>query len=260
MKITSSSNERLKEIKKLLKSSRHRYEKGRYIVEGIRMFKEIPKDILLEIYVSETGYESYKNIIDNTKIEPFIIADNIYAGISDTITPQGIMGVAAIRSKKIEDVFPDHEPAFLVIAEKLHDPGNLGTIIRTSEGAGVTGVIVSKDSVDIYNPKTIRATMGSIFRVPIYISDNLTNDIAYVKEKGVMVYAAHLKGECFYNRDYTGSCGFLIGNEGNGLSGEIGKAADCLIKIPMCGRVESLNAGISTSVIAYEVMRQRKFV
>lgn len=260
MKITSASNDRLKDIKKLLKSSKQRQESKRYVVEGIRMFREIPGEALLEIYVSETAYTCYKNDIEVTGLEPFIIPDNIYSGISDTITPQGIMGIAAIKYKSIEETFSDSQPPFLIIAERLQDPGNMGTIIRSAEGAGVTGIIVSSDSVDIYNPKTIRATMGSIFRVPIYISDNLIKDIAYIKEKGVGVYAAHLEGECFYNRGYTGACAFLIGNEGNGLSGEIGRTADCLIKIPMCGNVESLNAGISTSVIAYEVMRQRKFV
>lgn len=259
MIITSGSNDRLKDIKKLLKSSKERQEKKTYVVEGIRMFREIPKEDLQAIFVSETAMAKYEEVINNTKIEPFIIPDKIYAGISDTITPQGIMAVVSMKSKGIGDIFSDEETPFLIIAERLQDPGNMGTIIRTAEGAGATGVIVSRDCVDIYNPKTIRSTMGSIFRVPVYVSDNLSEDIAYIKKKGVIIYAAHLEGECFYNKDYTDACGFLIGNEGNGLSDEISNAADELIRIPMCGEVESLNAGTSTAVISYEVLRQRKF-
>ncbi len=258
MIITSASNDKLKDIKKLLKSSKERYEKGVYIVEGIRMFKEIPPQGIEAIFVSEDAMEKYRDTILSIGIEPCIISDKIYAGISDTISPQGIMAVVRIKKVALEQIIEVENP-FLIITERLQDPGNMGTIIRTAEGAGVTGIIVSNDSVDIYNPKTIRSTMGSIFRVPVYISDNLKEDIAYIKKKGVSIYAAHLEGENFYSKNYTKGCGFLIGNEGNGLSTEISETADELIKIPMCGKVESLNAGTSTSVIAYEVLRQRKF-
>ena len=146
---------------------------------------------------------------------------------------------------------------FLLIIERLQDPGNLGTIIRTAEGAGVTGIILSADTVDIYNPKVIRSTMGSIFRMPIAVAEDLAATIDRVKTRGIPVYGAHLDGATFYEKDFTGGCAFLIGNEGNGLSDEISAKADDLIRIPMCGQVESLNAAISTAVIAYEVLRQR---
>lgn len=259
MIITSASNEKLKDIKKLLKSSKERYEKGVYVVEGIRMFKEIPKEDIISVFVSENAFEKHEDIINDTKIEPYILPDKLYSGISDTITPQGIMAVVKMKERTLDEVLDNGTTPFIIITEKLQDPGNMGTIIRTAEGAGVTGIIVSKDSVDIYNPKTIRSTMGSIFRVPIYVSDNLVEDIAYTKKKGINIYAAHLNGEDFYSKDFTSACGFLIGNEGNGLSDEISNMADELIRIPMCGKVESLNAGTSTAVITYEVLRQRKF-
>ena len=143
-------------------------------------------------------------------------------------------------------------------AYHLQDPGNMGTIIRTAEGAGATGVIISSDSVDIYNPKVIRSTMGSVFRVPIYVSNDLKKDIDRIRGKDITVYAAHLNGRQFYDNDYTKGSAFLIGNEGNGLRKETADAADIYVRIPMCGKVESLNAAIASSVLMFEAARQRR--
>ncbi|MBR1816816.1 MAG: RNA methyltransferase [Lachnospiraceae bacterium] len=287
MVITSSSNEKLKNIKKLSKSSKERNEQELYIVEGIRMFREIPNEDIHSVYVSESAVERFDTELIDALGEAyaeadnfFVVSDRLFESISDTGTPQGILALVRMKKLCIDDVLcagdincndknvgkvdfakPDDKTIdFILIIEKLQDPGNLGTIIRTSEGAGVTGIIISRDSVDIYNPKVVRSTMGSLFRMPIYISDNLVKDIKTVKEKGITVYGAHLKGKNIYNKDFTTSCAFLIGNEGNGLSDEVSSMADELIKIPMKGKVESLNAATSTAVIAYEVMRQRSYL
>lgn len=269
MEITSTNNDRIKFIKKLLKSSKERNEAGIYIVEGIRMFKEIPEDSIDAIYVSNSFYEKNKDIVDKFNLEPFVVSDNIFNSISDTGTPQGVLALVKMNQYTLDDLLGkysnknissldkcDDEP-FIIIAERLQDPGNAGTIIRTAEGAGATGIILSKDSVDIYNPKVVRSTMGSIFRVPVYVSQDLAADIGILKDKGVIIYGAHLKGENFFDKDYSKPCGFLIGNEGNGLSDEISATADELIKIPMKGKVESLNAATSVAVIGYEVLKQR---
>lgn len=143
--------------------------------------------------------------------------------------------------------------------DNLQDPGNMGTIVRTAEGAGVTGVIMSRDCVDIYNPKTIRSTMGSIYRMPFYYAEDILKAIRKIKDAGIKVYAAHLDGEKSYDEeDYAFSCAFLIGNEGNGLREETSKMADHYIIIPMSGEVESLNAAIAASVLMFEVKRQRR--
>ncbi|MEG0792709.1 MAG: RNA methyltransferase, partial [Lachnospiraceae bacterium] len=137
--------------------------------------------------------------------------------------------------------------------------GNLGTILRTAEGAGVTGVIMSSDCVDIYNPKTIRSTMGSIFRMPFLYTEEMNELLKKLKNNNIRTFAAHLEGKTFYDQeDYTGKIAFLIGNEGNGLHREIAEQADTWIKIPMHGQVESLNVAIATSILMYEVCRQRR--
>ena len=152
-----------------------------------------------------------------------------------------------------------HNSAHAAARFGLQDPGNMGTIVRTAEGAGVTGVIMSRDCVDIYNPKTIRSTMGSIYRMPFYYAEDILKAIRKIKDAGIKVYAAHLDGEKSYDEeDYAFSCAFLIGNEGNGLREETSKMADHYIIIPMSGEVESLNAAIAASVLMFEVKRQRR--
>ena len=133
--------------------------------------------------------------------------------------------------------------------------------MRTGEGAGIDGMIMSKGCVDIYNPKTIRSTMGSLYRIPFVYTDDLGKTIQELKEKGVHFYAAHLKGTAYYDEvNYaTGDgIGFLIGNEGHGLKEETADLADQYIKIPMEGQVESLNAAIAASVLMYEAYRQKR--
>ena len=274
MLITSASNEKLKNIKKLSKSAKERREQGLYIVEGIRSFREIPADDIHAIYVAESVVDNGKfsdaiETASGVPVEAYadsemvhVLPDKIFNSLADTDTPQGILAVVKQRKYSLNDVLGEDGEntacnTFVLIIERLQDPGNLGTIIRTAEGAGVTGIIISSDSVDIYNPKVVRATMGAIFRVPIYVSEDLIHDIEELKSQAVTVYGAHLDGTNLYDKDFVGKCAFLIGNEGNGLSDEVSSMADELIRIPMKGSVESLNAAISTAVIAYEVLRQR---
>lgn len=264
MYIQSSSNDRVKEIKKLISSSKERRVSGTYVVEGIRMFREIPSSDVCAIYLSEEADENCKKEAEKL----FEMADGVdeiittsqaaFKAMSDTETPQGILAVVRTKVYDLDDVLENGDVPCLLIADRLQDPGNLGTILRTAEAAGITGVILSKDSVDIYNPKTVRSTMGSIFRMPVYASENLVNDISVIKSKGVKIYGTHLKGNEFYDNDYTEACGFLIGNEGRGLSDEVSETADSLIRIPMMGKVESLNAATSVAVVGYEVLRQRR--
>lgn len=257
--ITSASNEKIKEIKKLLKSSAKRRETGTFLVEGIRMVREIPKDKIKAVYVAESMEEKFCGVCKTMGTSYELVRDSVFHSMSDTNTPQGILA-EVYQNRVTEDALLQGTPPFLLIIERLQDPGNLGTIIRTAEGAGVTGIVLSADTVDLYNPKVVRSTMGSIFRVPVYTASSLAETIRHIKEKDIPVYGAHLEGEVFYQKDFSGGCAFLIGNEGNGLSEEISRMADLLIRIPMCGQVESLNAAISTAVISYEVLRQRTLI
>ena len=216
-----------------------------------------------ESKVSESGQKYF--MPENETFQP--VSDACMNKMSDTETPQGIIAAVRMTGFSLEDIISRHDDSgeadgesepLILIAEKLQDPGNLGTIIRTAEAAGVTGIILSKDCADIYNPKTIRSTMGAIFRMKMYVSDDLVSDISRLKAYGVKVYAMHLSGSEFFEKDFTKGTAFLIGNEGNGLSAEVSAAADEMMRIPMMGKVESLNAAVSASVVAYEALRQRR--
>lgn len=260
--ITSTSNTKIKRLASLKRKRKLRDTEKVFLVEGIRMFREIPDGMLLEIYVTQAFYEKEKNLIEKKKkssgasIE--ILADIVFEYVSDTRTPQGILCVARQAEGGTEHVSGGDKP-FLLVLDNLQDPGNLGTIVRAAEAAGVTGIIMSRDCVDIYNPKTIRSTMGSVFRVPFAYAENLSEVILELRERQIKCYAAHLEGACAYDRvDYRGGSAFLIGNEGNGLRKEIAGCADQYVKIPMCGQVESLNAAVAASVLMFEAARQRR--
>ena len=260
--ITSTSNARVKRMVNLKKKKKERDEERVFLVEGIRMFREVPTDQLEEVYVSESFYKKEKDtveaVLQGTGIRPEELSDTVYAYASDTKTPQGVLCVVRQMEYPLEKVITGQCPMIMVL-EHLQDPGNLGTILRTAEGAGVTGIVMDRECVDIYNPKTIRSTMGSIYRMPFCYVEDLKAAIGSLKEAGIGVYAAHLDGRHDYDEeDYGRPCAFLIGNEGNGLSQETAELADIYIKIPMEGQVESLNAAIAASVLMFEAGRQRR--
>lgn len=172
--ITSTSSSQVKHVISLLSKARERKKNKEYVVEGVRMVSEVPADLLVKIYMSERFHSNNpeyvhelvkKQGISSDNIE--IVADNVFDRMSQTQTPQGIMAVVRMKDSSISDMLTDNP--LLILVENLQDPGNLGTILRMGEGAGVTGVIMSSNTVDIYNPKTIRSTMGSIFRVPLFM-------------------------------------------------------------------------------------------
>lgn len=256
--ITSASNQQIKHIVQLQKKAKLRSELGQFVIEGIKMYGEIPKDCIVSTYVSETFY-SEKMLNNDTGVEKYeIVSDKIFGEISETVTPQGIMAIVRQPKYDFDDII-NKDNATLLFLDNLRDPGNLGTIIRTAEGAGIDGVVLSKESVDIYNPKVIRSTMGAIYRVPFIYEDNLATKLREkYKVNGFELYAAHLEGASEYTKvEYPRKTGIIIGNEANGVSKEVVDVSDCMIKIPMEGQVESLNAAISAALIIYEVYRQK---
>lgn len=253
--ISSFNNQQIKDIKLYQKKAKARDEKGIFIIEGIRMFQETPKERIVKVFVSQSFFSKNKDVLKDYSYE--VVEDKIFESMSDTRTPQGILCMVK-RQESSLDVLLEQENPHFVILENLQDPGNLGTIIRTGEGAGVTGIIMSKNTVDIYNPKVIRSTMGSIYRVPFLYVESLPDTIEKIRKKGIKVYAAHLDGRASYDRlDYTKGTAFLIGNEGNGLTKETADLADEYMRIPMEGQLESLNASVATALLMYEVHRQR---
>lgn len=258
--ITSTSSAQVKHVLHLQKKAKVRRESQEFVVEGVKMVSEAPKERVVKVYISETfdaNNSAYKAGLELTADKIEIVSDSVFMHMSDTQTPQGVMAIIKMRIYNIEETLT--EKALIIGVENLQDPGNLGTIVRMGEGAGITGVVMSSNTVDIYNPKTIRSTMGSIYRVPFIYVEDFAKTMQDIQGKGVNVYAAHLDGTMEYTEpDYTQKTAFLIGNEGNGLTDAAVNAAGNLIRIPMEGQVESLNAAIACTVLTYEAMRQRR--
>ena len=228
------------------------------MAEGLRMCRECPPDQVEILYVTPEFAAREENRRWLASYRHEMVSEAVMRAMADTKTPQGVLGLVRQPSWSLSDVLGGERPLVLVL-ETIQDPGNLGTMLRAGEGAGVTGLVMNRETADIFSPKVIRSTMGSVLRVPFVYADDLGEACRELKAQGVRLFAAHLKAMHNYEQaDYTGSTGFLIGNEANGLSEETASLADGFIKIPMAGRVESLNAAVAASVLMYEAARQRR--
>ncbi|MCR4990902.1 MAG: RNA methyltransferase [Lachnospiraceae bacterium] len=268
--ITSLSNGRIRHLCELISKSRLRNEERLFVCEGFRMFEEAPDKLIKEVYTDENTYvemeecflktpssrlgRAFLRIKELSKKGVFVetVSENVLKKIADTKTPQGIVFALSFPEYNIEDLGEGN----ILVLENIQDPGNLGTMIRTAEGAGAGGILMTDGTVDIFNPKTVRSTMGSLFRVP-FIRGGRIGDVAKtLKENGIKIYAACLDGERYYDEvPYETRCAFMIGNEGNGLSQEAVEQADELIKIPMEGKLESLNAAVSAAILLYNARK-----
>ena len=262
--ITSSGNKSVREVIQLNQKAKARNQQDLFVAEGVKMFAEAPAERIHRVYIAQRAkedlYSAYGEKLHKLSVE--IVADNVFDKMSDTKTPQGILCLVRQFHYGIEEMLSvrnDKKHMLFIILEDLQDPGNLGTVFRTGEGAGVDGIIMSSRTVDIYNPKTIRSTMGSVYRVPFLYTDDLCGMIRVLQKHDIRVYAAYLDGAGYYNEhDYCHGTAFLVGNEGNGLKRETADCADELIRIPMEGKVESLNAAVASSILLYEAYRQRR--
>ena len=281
--ITSAANKGIKNVMLLLSKAKERRKQKAFAAEGIKMFLEAPVSRISQVYISEQLAKELEtaasfavktaaslekeasalsdklaSLKQSGQAVAEVVKTDLFNKMCDTKTPQGILCVVRMPEYRLEEMLEGDGGLYLIL-EDIQDPGNLGTMIRTGEGAGLSGVIMSSHTVDIFNPKTIRATMGSIYRVPYVYVDDLADAIESVKAAGVKTYAAHLDGRIAYDKEnYCGAAAFLIGNEGNGLRRETADMADRYVRIPMLGKVESLNAASAGALFMYEAARQRR--
>lgn len=270
--ITSLANARIKHLKELQQKARTRNKEKLFVIEGFKLFDEAPAELIKEIYVEESAYDKikgcskdtplsflgrvYEKVIECEKsgIPVETVTGEVFRKASDTETPQGILCVVGMPSYNLSKLL---QGGNLLVLEDIQDPGNLGTMIRTGEGAGIAGIVLSKGCVDIFNPKTIRSTMGSLFRVPFVYVEDIIQAVREIKKSGKTVYAAHLKGKESYDEIcYENDSVFLIGNEGNGLSDSLSNEADKYLIIPMGGKLESLNASIAAAILMYQARKR----
>ena len=251
--ITSASNERIKQVSALIRRHKERKNTGLFTAEGVKIHTEAPKERIEEVFVSESFAKENEQLLSGA--ETVVVRDDVFAKMCDTQTPQGILTVLKQPKTTLEEILERDGP--IVLLEDVQDPGNVGTIIRTAEGAGAAGVILSSGCADLFAPKTIRSTMGSVFRVPAVFTDDPVQTAERLHRFGSTLYAAHLRGKNFYDeQEYRSPCTLLIGNEARGLSEGLSAAADVLVKIPMEGKLESLNASVAAGILLYTIRRK----
>lgn len=255
LKMLSKENKIVKNALKL-KQKKYRDSENKFIVEGIRFVEEAIKEKMVEhIFISSKLYETggneriLQNDLDIFEVDNFILKE-----LCDTENPQGVVAIVKKPSFSLSDI----KGNLIVIVDGVQDPGNLGTIIRTGDAAGVSGIFIIKGSVDLYNSKTLRSTMGSIFHIPVIFYDEFVDAISDLKKEGYNIYASSLdSSNSIYECNFKVSTAFVIGNEANGIPSEHILMCNNRVKIPMPGRAESLNAGVACGVMVYEALRQR---
>jgi TrmH family RNA methyltransferase len=257
--VVSRQNARVKELRRAFHEAAPNHA-GEVAIEGMHLLEEaIRAGLRLQtVFFSESARVRAHKLLPqlSTHTETLLLPDEVFAGAVPTETPQGVAALVKVKQHALNDAFAP-APALVVIAAGLQDPGNLGTIARSAEAFGATGLLLSERTVSPWNWKAVRASAGSMFRLPT-VKVELARALAEAKARGVRVLATSShKGTMIADVDLHGPVALIVGNEGAGLPREILAQADEIVAIPQSPRVESLNAAIAASVILYEAVRQR---
>lgn len=260
--IIGASNETYKMIKSL-RTKKGRAQHHRYLVEGPKAVGDaVRAGAPIFCYaVAKSFLEQNSQFMDRLKTtaaEIFVMSDRLFCGLCDTQTPQGVLCVVDIEKRPSPADEAAKRRGLWVYCDGLQDPGNAGTIIRTADAALAAGVLFSKGSVDIYSPKVVRSTMGSMFHIPL-IPDMETRELAGLKRLGYKLMAGTLSRAAVDYRaaDFCGDVVIVVGNESGGVSDEVIRLCDCEVKIPVRGKAESLNASVAAAILIYEWARQK---
>lgn len=260
--ITSLHNPRVKQWTQL-QERKHRSREGRFIAEGVHLVQEALRSqstVECVVYDMDKGIPNELRLAaaNEGEVEWIGVTDAIIRKCTDTETPQPLFAVMKKPATDWRYLFEDKQ-ALVVAVDGVQDPGNLGTIIRTADAVGATGVVVGRGTVDLYNSKTVRSTMGSLFHLPV-VEGDLEELIPEAKRHHVRVVSTSLQAEAnCYEHSFTGPTWLVVGNEGKGVSAQVQALVDDAVIIPMRGQAESLNVAMATSVLLYEAMRQRYF-
>lgn len=261
MLITSKENPAVKLYMKLKEQKKARFEQGLFVIEGVRICTDaLNEDVrIISVLYTQEAYEKYGDTV--TKLckkahdSALCISEEIAAKLSDTKTPQGVFCVLETLDKNLSNGKIDKIGKYLIL-NNLQDPGNVGTILRVADAVGLKGVFLC-NCCDIYNPKTVRSTMGSLFRMPICTGMSYSEVISTFRDLSVPTYASVIDTDALdlRNVEFPISCAVVIGNEGNGLSAEDANACGYKLTIKMHGNINSLNAAAAAGIIMWEMTK-----
>ena len=262
-RIESAENSKIKWAA-ALHMRKERDRRGEFIAEGIRLTETAAAASwpLLFCLVTETALQDARvqavvAVLERKKCPVCLVSMAAFKKASSTNTPQGILLVMKRQTVSLSSL-QTKDSSFLVVMDKIQDPGNAGTIIRTADAAGCTGIIALEGTVDLFADKTVRSAMGSLFHLPIITRATCSELLSYMRENGVSCFASMIDKVAvpYFSVDYRRPVAVVFGNEGNGVSDEIGNNLPHVF-IPMAGKTESLNVGTSAAIILYEAFRQR---
>lgn len=240
--LTSTQNRRVKQWKSLQRK-KGRMQTGKFWIEGFHLVEEAINSewMIDEIIVRADVQLPY----EYARFPVTTVNDRVFNALSQTKTPQGIGAVVHMRSSH------DVAGRFVSLIDRVQDPGNLGTMIRTADAAGFDAVVLSDDSVDMYNDKVIRATQGALFHLPV-VQDDLTPYLKHLKQSGFTVWAAALQNANIYSDvPRSDKIALIVGNEASGIHPDRLEQADAIVKIPIHGKVESLNVSVAAGILMY---------
>ena len=256
--IDNPRSPRVRGVAKLAKRDA-RSETGLFLLEGPQAVSEAlayRPELLVELFVTPTALDRYQELnrlARENDLEIEFVTEQVLEAMADTVTPQGVIAVCQQFPTSLKDILGD-EPKLIAILEEVRDPGNAGTIIRAADSAGADAVILTGRSVDLYNPKVVRATTGSLFHIPVAVMPELDAVLQRVRAEGLQVLAADIKGEDLLSArgSLAEPTAWLFGNEARGLSDEQLALADRAITVPIYGKAESMNLATAASVCLYE--------
>lgn len=255
--ITARSNPKIKELKELTNNRAARRSAGLFVCDGVRLCKDaaLSNIKIQSVFITEKCLKKYSSEVDevlSSAQNVYFVSEDIMKLVSDTVSPQGIICTAQMETGNFE--FQKGEK--YIALDGVQNPDNLGAIIRTAEALGIDGIVIS-GGCDIYNPKALRASMGSIFRMPVLQASNLSERIEECKIIGIHTFASVVSGnaEDISKTSFSDGALVVIGNEGNGVSVETQNACDRKVTIVMKGRAESLNAAQASSIIMWEMTK-----
>ncbi|MDH5104293.1 RNA methyltransferase [Lentilactobacillus diolivorans] len=248
-RITSNQNSRVKEWTKM-QSKKGRVKSGQYVIEGWHIVDEAIKHHkqLQALMVTDETY--LENLPVDSATEVYVITPEIAKHIAATETPQGVFAVLA--TEDYHETIPDDLDGSWLLLDSIQDPGNIGTMVRTADAAGMNGVVFGKGSADIYNPKVVRSMQGSQFHMRLFAGD-LIDWMTAFKKNGVPTYGTELNDQAisYYDVQPTKKFGLVMGNEGNGVDPEILSWTSQNLYIPMNGEAESLNVAVATGILIF---------
>lgn len=259
MELTGLQNPMVKAAAEL-KQKKYRQQQGLFLAEGLRTVEEAVRyGAVQSIFYTAIEDDRTRAVLEEAaakQIKLVCVSDKVLKKITDTETPQGIIAVCEMRSKRLDDFLASGK--MLLVLDRVTDPGNIGTMLRTADAAGVGGLLLLQGCADIYAPKTVRASMGSLFHLPVLSGLSEELFVQAARKAGYELLVTCLDGaDNLYKADLKGRLAFVMGNEANGVSPALLAAADKRVFIPMQGRAESLNVAMAAGIVMFEALRQR---